>query len=111
MQFSLEVGGVDTVFPDFKFYNNKKESYILFNFCGLSPEDILIFEDAKDRRLLVKQEVGIIALYIPKYKKQFAAELPPEDHRYTEFFEGKIEICFSYIDGDKQREQIYCFHN
>lgn len=110
MKFSLEVGGVDTIFPSFKLYDNEKESCILFNFSGLSKEDILVFEDADDRRLLVNQDVGIVALYLPKYNKQFAAQLPPGDHRLIDFFSGKIEISFSYIDGDKQREEVYCFH-
>lgn len=106
MKFSLEVGGVETIFPKCEMFIKADKPSVLFLFSELSEEDYKIFDDANTRILHLDRKNGVISLHIKKYNKQFSLELEPQSAVYD-----LSNICFSYRDTNgKRREKIYCFH-
>lgn len=60
MKFKLEVGGYETIFPNYQIYDMRDKGKIIFNLIDIEEEEFEIFCEAKKKEIFLDEENSVI---------------------------------------------------
>lgn len=95
MQFKLEVGGYETIFPSFEIHENEKDRSVIFNFINIDEKNYKLFTESTDKEIFLDKENQIISCRCIDKGTQFTIMTGNLKKDYFSFYMEGGNIGFS----------------
>lgn len=81
MEFKLEIGGYETVFPQYEIYEQPEINKVIFNFLDLTSGQYDIFCSAKIKKIFIEEENNIICFRCVNENLQFSIRVDKSEKK------------------------------